>query len=347
MALQIKSKFIQDEAIDGDKLKLKSGQAVRLRKADNTEVRLIELDEASGKVEVLGQPIALEAALLQEVQDRIAGDDALDTRLDIIEGPDTQAGSILKALKDAKAYVDDVVGVSSTVVSTFANLSTYMSDGDAATGLINSVGAVRDELDATQSGAGLNSNGSYYANGSANYIAAAVSLKDADNKLDAAIKAEEARALAAEAAEASARQAADSALQSDIDAEEARALAAEAALQSDIDAEEARASGAETALDGRLDVLEARLFRKQKFTLVAQDITNGYVELSLEAMENSIVASVGRLMIHEGVGEDFTVSVVGPVGAKKTRITFVGNLIEPSEEKLEAGDVLYVRYMNV
>ena len=48
--------------------------------------------------------------------------------------------------------------------------------------------SVQSELDATQSGAGLGTDGSYSANGSANYISAASSLKDADNKLDAQIK---------------------------------------------------------------------------------------------------------------------------------------------------------------
>ena len=48
--------------------------------------------------------------------------------------------------------------------------------------------SIQSELDATQSGAGLGTDGSYSANGSANYISAASSLKDADDKLDAQIK---------------------------------------------------------------------------------------------------------------------------------------------------------------
>ena len=47
--------------------------------------------------------------------------------------------------------------------------------------------ALQSELDDTQSGAGLDPDGGYTANGSANYISAATSLKDADNKLDAAL----------------------------------------------------------------------------------------------------------------------------------------------------------------
>ena len=48
--------------------------------------------------------------------------------------------------------------------------------------------ALQSELDATQSGAGLNANGSYSANGSANYIGSVASLVAADNALDAQIK---------------------------------------------------------------------------------------------------------------------------------------------------------------
>ena len=47
---------------------------------------------------------------------------------------------------------------------------------------------IQAELDATQTGAGLNTNGTYTANASSNYIQTAISLKDADNKLDAEIK---------------------------------------------------------------------------------------------------------------------------------------------------------------
>jgi len=423
MTLQIKGKFIEDSAIDGEKLRLSTGQAIKLIKADGTtEVRLIELDEATGKIKVNGVAVALEPALLAEIANReaadtalstamqalmqaeaearVAADNSLDARLDIIEGPESQVGSIAKALKDAKDYVNDVVGVSSAAVAAFASLSAQMADGDAATGVIGALGSVETrmdsaeaaitsfqaELDATQVGAGLSSAGVYSAPGSSNYLSAAVSLKDADSKLDAQLKvvadglaleisnrvadvnAEETRALAAEAAiqaEVDAEEvraaAAEAVLQANIDAEESRALAAEAGLQSAIDAEESRAlaaeaalqaaintelsraSTAESALDGRLEVLEDRLHRKMKFALTATDIANGYVELAHEAMANSIVAAVGRLLIHEGVGEDFIVSVV----AGKSRITFVGNLVEPSEEKLEAGDVLFVKYINV
>lgn len=52
----------------------------------------------------------------------------------------------------------------------------------------NADSAMQSEIDATQAGSGLSASGSYSANGSANYIAGATSLKNADNLLDAQLK---------------------------------------------------------------------------------------------------------------------------------------------------------------
>ena len=48
--------------------------------------------------------------------------------------------------------------------------------------------AINNEITATQSGAGLNADGTYSANGGANYISSATSLNNADTLLDAQIK---------------------------------------------------------------------------------------------------------------------------------------------------------------
>ena len=54
--------------------------------------------------------------------------------------------------------------------------------------------AIQDELDKTQNGAGLNADGTYAPETASNYLNGATSLKDADKKLDAAIKAVEEKA---------------------------------------------------------------------------------------------------------------------------------------------------------
>lgn len=52
----------------------------------------------------------------------------------------------------------------------------------------SSVSGLQSELDKTQTSAGLSEDGSYTANTGSNFISAATSLVDADNKLDAALK---------------------------------------------------------------------------------------------------------------------------------------------------------------
>lgn len=54
--------------------------------------------------------------------------------------------------------------------------------------LASTVSTLQSEVDAIETGAGLGSSGTYTANGASNYLAAATSLKDADNKLDVAVK---------------------------------------------------------------------------------------------------------------------------------------------------------------
>ena len=81
------------------------------------------------------------------------------------------------SLKDADNKLDAQI---KTVADGLASEITNRTNADSA---------IQTELDATQTGAGLGSDGTYSANGSSNYLTAAVSLKDADNKLDAKIKA--------------------------------------------------------------------------------------------------------------------------------------------------------------
>lgn len=80
---------------------------------------------------------------------------------------------------------------------------------------------------------------------------------------------------------------------------------------------------------------------KQSFDLTSTDITNGYIDLSHEALASSVVAFVDRLAIHQG--SDYTVSVVGGV----TRLTFAGDLIAPGQSQLDANDNIYVTFMRL
>ncbi len=283
------------------------------------------------KTRAEGVEAQLAADISAEETRALAAEALLSGRLDTIEG--SGEGSVAKAEADAKAYADqkiaDLVNSAPAVLDTLQELAAAINnDASFAATVAGQIGDIATDL-ATEEARALAAEGA---------IAADLATETANRISD--VNAEESRAMAAE-----------SGLASDIAAEQTRAEAVEAGLAADISAEEVRAMGAESALDGRLDVLEARAFYKIRVALAAQDITNGYIDLGHVALPNSIVAAVGRLMIHETakvVGQaleqyedDFYVETVGGV----SRLVFVGNLIEPGQEKLSAGDVIFVRYM--
>lgn len=76
---------------------------------------------------------------------------------------------------------------------------TYVQTSASGTGInilasdsvSTAISKISQNIDLIQAGGGLNEDGTYSKNVSANYISTALSLKDADNKLDSALKAEE------------------------------------------------------------------------------------------------------------------------------------------------------------
>lgn len=150
------------------------------------------------------------------------GTKAAWTSTNYVESQDSFAGAInhlddkvFTALADAaqaladeeQARIDadaqEVLDRNSAIAEAVGNEATAREDADEA---------IQGELDATQVGAGLGTDGAYTAKGDANYIQAATSLFDADVKLDAALKAE-----------AGVRAAGDSAIQNELDATQAGA----------------------------------------------------------------------------------------------------------------------------
>lgn len=131
---------------------------------------------------------------------REAADSALDGRLDILEGADSVEGSVAKAEKDAKDYTDQEVlseknraeaaesDLQDAIDAEIAARQAAVSGEEAARMAADS--GIQSELDATQVGAGLGVDGGYTAPVGSAHLGSAVSLKDADSKLDAAIVAE-------------------------------------------------------------------------------------------------------------------------------------------------------------
>lgn len=143
---------------------------------------------------------------------------------------------------------------------------------------------------------------------------------------------------AALAQEVSDRQSADSSLQDNIDSESSARQSADSALQTSINAEASARQSADSALDVRVSALEAISFEKENFVLSAADISNGYIDLTNEAITKSVRFYAGRLAGFEG--EDYSVSVVGGV----TRVTFIGSFASGGAEAMSEGDKIKVAY---
>jgi hypothetical protein len=71
----------------------------------------------------------------------------------------------------------------------------------------------------------------------------------------------------------------------------------------------------------------------------AEQASQGYIDLSMQAMEHSVHMFVGPLYAVEGI--DYSVSVEGDV----TRISFLGQLASGGVSEITSGDQVQVKYM--
>lgn len=92
-------------------------------------------------------------------------------------------GSFSATALDALMSID-LTGATS-LVDVLVKLDQAITDVDVSAQLV----PIQEEIDAIEAGAGLETDGSYVADATTNYLTAASSLKDADKKLDAAVKA--------------------------------------------------------------------------------------------------------------------------------------------------------------
>lgn len=106
---------------------------------------------------------------------------------------DQSAGTYVAQGDESYVSSDTLTNVNTTNVIDITGSDTDMVDGAVAKvdrkakSILGEVIVAKKEIDAVETGAGLSEDGSYTANTNTNYIKTATSLKDADEKLDAAI----------------------------------------------------------------------------------------------------------------------------------------------------------------
>jgi hypothetical protein len=194
-----------------------------------------------------------------------------------LKGADSLLDSELKSLADTVATLGGASVVSvNTITPVEGNVTLGGADVDTAhsathytavtadidahlTGIDSAIGAKASqvEVNATQAGAGLGTDGAYTAPAGSNYLGSATSLKNADTLLDTALKAEETARIGAVSAEASTRANADSALQNELNATQAGAgLGTDGAYTAPTDS---NYLGGATSLKGADSLLDSEL----------------------------------------------------------------------------------------
>jgi len=327
MAQQIVKKFIADGAIDGEKLLLESGQAIRVQDGANV-IELVKYQNE--QVLVAGSQVALMSDIIGEQQEREDADDALglridatEGRLDVIEG--TGEGSIAKA-------VADLVNSAPATLDTLNELAQALgSDPNFATTIATQIGEIENDLSAHMN-ALTNAHEASAISVSPVLGFTATDVSGALGELKTAVEAAAGAGTTLQG-ELDALEMVVDGVQSDVSTLQGQVTT----LQGDV----SNLQGQATDFEDRISELEQEIdgpaYEKAKFVLTSNDLA--YIELSHLAIEKSVMVSVGRLMAH--VTDDYTLSESNGV----TRITWAGDFADSqSEMALAAGDVVYVSY---
>jgi hypothetical protein len=293
-----------------------------------------------------------------EVAARIAGDAALQTELD-----NTQASIGLNTDGSMGSLVGtNFMGDATTVFSAAFALDTQLkvvTDGIAAEVLARSSAdtnfttalnteiatrisndeAIQSEVNATQAGAGLESDGSFAAPTGSNYLNTSVSLKDMSLVLDTAVKsvAEGVEANAAAIASNSSALAAEQAAREAADTAESTArVAAVTDLQGKVDAEVTRATAAEGVLTAAVaqEVTDRTAAVTAANAAIAAEKTRA--EAAEAALTSSISAEVTRATAAEAALQAEVDAAEVATAAEKTRAEAAEAALRADLEALEA-----------
>ena len=242
----------------------------------------------SGSASLVDADEDLDAAMktLQDDVDanELASDNAEGALQTELDGTQTGAGLGTDGAYTANGAANYISGSTSLVDADEdldAAMKTLQDDVDAnELASDNAEGALQTELDGTQTGAGLGTDGAYTANGAANYISGSTSLVDADEDLDAAMKT----------------------LQDDVDANELASDNAESALQSELDGTQ---TGAGLGTDGTYTANGATNYISGSTSLVDAD-----EDLDGAIYDETVSRSSGDIFLNQLITTN-TVAVAG------------------------------------
>lgn len=231
---------------------------------------------------------SLASDILSEESARQSEDSGIKLRLDVIEGGAGISGSIAKAQADAQAYADQkvaaLVNSAPEVLDTLKELSDAIGgDASFASTIAGQIGAVdakvdQEVLDRQAAISSLQS-----------------SLNSDVSDLEAAIEAEESRAMLAEGA-----------LDGRLDLLEADPVTKSyvdgeiSSVEGQVSAEQSRAEAAEGLLDGRLDVLEQDPTTKAYVDGEVSDL-QGQITQEISDRQSAVSAEEARAMAAEGL----------------------------------------------
>lgn len=197
MAQQIKKKFIGNDQVGSNQVLIEKDSAVRGTLQDNSVVDLLKLN-SSDEVMLKGIKVLDSSGLIPSAILPSFVDDVLEFA-DLASFPATgESGKIYVALDTNKQYrwsgstyvqitsgaVDSVNGETGIVVLSAGDIQMDSEATSVETKLVN----LQNEVDAIETGAGLNTDGTYSANAFSPIISAATSLKQADDYLDLALQ---------------------------------------------------------------------------------------------------------------------------------------------------------------
>lgn len=239
MSMQIKGKFIKSEAIDGSKIKLKAGEALKAIDSNGQEVELVKL--VDGEVKLKGESVVKASELAAEKARAESAEAALASSVSALEAEvgDNLQGAIASLQSDVAAETARAQAIEGTLSASVSALQTQVG-----TDLQNTITALQgaDAANLAEAKAHADSKIAELVNSAPEVLNTLKELSDAlggDENFAATISGQL------------------GAVESAVSSEASRALAAESALDAKIATETAARSSALTGVETKLSAVVA------------------------------------------------------------------------------------------